>query len=200
MFELELYNGSQDLTDFYTEAEKRGYTNNSSHAMLIDYIAKYNDASLILFKNNDKIVGTAVTHSLREMGILGSNAYRIAARTCVLTNLIEGPRKHVSLRRIKDVPHAHLTSQFLIPACLKVLPQGAVPYITTHTGGVGKQNAVHNLWANVWQDHGLLTDPIELEYRKSFQTFWRVNTQHFWDTLMPVQWPESKTTLDVFLA
>ena len=50
MFELELYNGSQDLTDFYIEAEKRGYTNNSSHAMLIDYIAKYENASLILFK------------------------------------------------------------------------------------------------------------------------------------------------------
>lgn len=199
MFELELYNGSQDLTDFYIEAEKRGYTNNSSHAMLIDYIAKYEDAKLILFKNNNRIVGTAVTHSLREMGILGKNAYRIAARTCVLTNLIEGPRKHIALRRIKDVPHDHPTSQFLIPACLKSLPNDAVPYITTHTGGVGKQNAVHTLWARVWQNEGLIKDPIEMEYRGSFQTFWRVDVDRFWETFAPVQWEESQAALDVFL-
>lgn len=199
MFELELYNGSQDLTDFYIEAEKRGYTNNSSHAMLIDYIAKYEDAKLILFKNNNRIIGTAVTHSLREMGILGSNAYRIAARTCVLTNLIEGPRKHLSLRRIKDVPHDHPASQFLIPACLKALPDNSVPYITTHTGGVGKQNAVHNLWAKVWQDKGLLKDPIEMEYKGSFQTFWRVDIEHFWKTFTPVQWQESQDALNIFL-
>lgn len=199
MFKLDIYNGTQDLTNFYNEAEKRGYYNNSSHAMLIDYISKYEDAKLILLYNYNNIVGTVVVHSLAELGILGKNAYRIGARTCILTNLIEGPRKHTALRRIKDVPHDHPTSQFLIPACLKLLGNNKTFYITTHTGGIGKQNAVHKLWAKVWNDHKLLSSPIELEYRKSFQTFWKLNVERFNETFIPVQWQESKDALNVFL-
>lgn len=198
MFKLEIYNGSQDLTDFYKEAEKRGYYNNSNHAMLIDYITKYENATLILLYFNQKIIGTVVVHSLAELGILGKDAYRIAARTCILTNLITGKRKHTSLRRIKDVPHDHPTSQFLIPACFKLLGNKPM-YISTHTGGIGKQNAVHKIFTKVWYDNGLLENPIELEYKRNFQTFWKVNTDKVLKTLEPVQWSESKQALDVFL-
>jgi hypothetical protein len=198
MFELELYNGTQDLTNFYTEAERRGFYNNSSHAMLIDYISKYENASLILLLFNKKIIGTVVVHSLSELGILGKDSYRIAARTCVLTHLIEGNRRHTSLRRIKDVPHDHPTSQFLIPACIKLLGNKPM-YISTHNGGVGKQNAVHKIFTKVWKEKGLLESPIELEYRGSFQFFWKVNTVAVLETLNPVQWQESKTALNIFL-
>jgi hypothetical protein len=198
MFKLEVYNGTQDLTEFYKQAEQRKYYNNSNHNMLIDYIAKHKDSTLILLYFNQQVVGTVVVHSLADLGILGKNAYRIAARTCILTHLITGHRQHTTLRRIKDVPHDHPTSQFLIPACFKLL--GNVPmYISTHPGGVGKQNAVHKIFTRVWNDLGLLKNPMELEYKGSFQTFWRVDTDRILETLAPVQWPEAKAALDIFL-
>ena len=45
MFEIKLYNNNIDLTDFYIEAKKKKFYNNSSQEILIDYIKKYEDAN-----------------------------------------------------------------------------------------------------------------------------------------------------------
>jgi hypothetical protein len=48
--------------------------------------------------------------------------------------------------------------------------------------------------------HGYLKDPFELEYKGAFQTFWKVDVEHWLNDLSKVQWPESKQVLDVFAA
>ena len=60
------------------------------------------------------------------------------------------------------------------------------------------QQKVHRTWAKIMLRHGYLGDSIELEYKGTFQTFWRVNVKHWLNDLSKVQWPESKQVLDVF--
>lgn len=186
MWKTEIYNGTQDLSNFYLEAEKKGFYNNSSPEMLIGYIEKYNDATLHLLYFKNLIVGTVVSHRLKELNILDKNAYRIAARTCVLTHLVEGWKS--SLKRYDDLIWNNPTAQFLIPACISHVGRDASMYISTHTGNVGKQNAVHRIWTKAQVDAGILKTPIEIEYKNSFQTFWKVDVDKFEEIINANKW------------
>ena len=186
MWKTEIYNGNQDLSNFYLEAEKKGFYNNSSPEMLIGYIEKYNDATLHLLYFKNLIVGTVVSHRLKELNILGKDAHRIAARTCVLTHLIDNWKS--GLKRYNDLVWNNPTAQFLIPACINYVGKENPMYISTHTGGVGKQNAVHRVWTKAQVNAGILTDPIELEYKGSFQTFWKFNVDTFEEIINANKW------------
>lgn len=197
MFELKLYNNDIDLSDFYKEAEKKKFYNNSSQEMLIDYISKYEDAKLWLLLYDKKVVGTVVAHRLRELGILGKDAYRIGARTCVLTHLI-GKQRVKSLKGKTDIHYSH-ASQFLLPACIEGVGKDNPLYLSTHIGNVGSQNKVHNFWAKHFHIAGVLENPIELEYRGSFQTFWKVNVDKFYETLRLSRWPEAENVIPILV-
>ena len=197
MFELKLYNNDIDLSDFYKEAEKKKFYNNSSQEMLIDYISKYEDAKLWLLLYDKKVVGTVVAHRLCELGILGKDAYRIGARTCVLTHLI-GKQRVKSLKGKTDIHYSH-ASQFLLPACIEGIGKDKPLYLSTHTGNVGSQNKVHNFWAKHFHLAGVLENPIELEYRGSFQTFWKVNVDKFYETLRLSRWPEAENVIPILI-
>lgn len=197
MFEIKLYNDDIDLTNFYKEAEKKKFYNNSSREMLIDYIKKYEDAKLWILFHNQNPVGTVVAHRLKELGILGKDAYRIGARTCVLTHLI-GQDRVKSLKGRKDIHYSH-ASQFLLPACIEGVGRDKPLYLSTHTGNIGSQNKVHNLWAKHFHKAGVLENPIELEYRGTFQTFWKVNVDKFYDTLKSSRWAEAEEVLPLFI-
>ena len=196
MYKFEIYNGSQDLTDFFEGAEAKGFYNNSSKEMLIDYIAKYEDSTLHLLYFKDRIVGTSVSHSLKELGILGKNAYRIAARTCVLNDRIDGERAH-AVHNYRHSPMNHWTSQMLTPVCMYHVGLDKPMYISTNTNEVGSQSKVHRIWSSIMHKQGYLKDPIELEYRGLFQTFWRVDVEFYLNKLNENIWPE---TLDILPA
>lgn len=197
MFELKLYNNDIDLSEFYKEAEKKKFYNNSSQEMLIDYISKYEDAKLWLLLYDKKVVGTVVAHRLRELGILGKDAYRIGARTCVLTHLI-GKQRVKSLKGKTDIHFSH-ASQFLLPACIEGVGKDKPLYLSTHTGNIGSQNKVHNFWAKHFHIAGVLENPIELEYRGSFQTFWKVNVNKFYETLRLSRWSEAEDVIPILV-
>jgi hypothetical protein len=201
MWLVEKYNGTQDLTDFFIEAEKKRFFNNSNADMLLNYIEKQEDSALFLLYNNDRIVGTAISHSLKELGILGVNAYRIAARICVLSNLIEGKRNHNSLRNLRGAPrpHDHPSAQFLIPACIEHCGRDKPLYISTHASKVAKQAAVHRYWAPEWRKQGFLEEPIELEYRGTFQSFWKFKVDNFYKEMEDERWPEAEQAVPLNL-
>lgn len=192
-YNLEIYNGSQDLTDFFKGAAEKEFYNNSSKEMLIDYIAKYEDSTLFLLYYKDRIVGTSVSHSLKELGILGKDAYRIAARTCVLNDRIGGERAH-TVHNYRHSPMNHWTSQMLTPICIAHAIDKPV-YITTNTSEIGSQNKVHRIWSKIMCDQGYLKNPVEFEYKGLFQTFWKVNTDFYLKKLKENQWPEAKLAL-----
>ncbi len=198
MYKLEVYNGTQDLTDFYKGAEEKGFYNNHNKTVLIDYINKHENATLFLLYYNNAIVGTSVSHSLRQLGILGKNAHRISARTCVLNNKIDGIRSH-AVHNYRHSPMNHWTSQMLTPVCMHYVGLDKPQYISTNTLDTADQKRVHLIWAKIMHDQGYLNDPIELEYKGSFQTFWRVDVEFYLKKLQENIWPETELALDVFL-
>lgn len=199
MWKIETYNGTQDLNFFFEEAEKKKFYNNSSKKMLLDSLEKEDDSKLFLLYNNNRIIGTTACHKLNGLEILGANAYRIAARICVLSNLIEGPRNHNTLRNLRGAPkpHDHPSAQFLIPACIEYCGRNNPLYISTHASSVGKQAAVHRYWAPEWRRQGFLQDPIELEYRGTFQSFWKFKVDDYYKEMTDERWPEAESILPI---
>ena len=45
---------------------------------------------------------------------------------------------------------------------------------------------------------GVLQDPIELEYKGTFQYFWRVNVEEYYSQLEKYSSDESKEVLNIF--
>lgn len=193
-WKVEIYDGTQDLTEFFNAAKKKGFFNNSSIDMLYEYIDNKEETKMWLLSNNDRYVGTVVSHSLKELGILGKDAWRICARICVLSHLIEGPRKHITLRNElrNPTPHDHVGGQFLIPASIEHLGRDKPFYISTNNSPVGKQRAVHNYWAPAWQKLGFLGEPFEIEYRGTFQKFWKFNVDAYYEQMSKERWPEAE--------
>lgn len=198
MYKLDIYNGTQDLTNFYAGAEAKGFYNNHNKTVLIDYIDNHEDATLFLLYYKDNVVGTSVSHSLQQLGILGKDAYRISARTCVINDLVDGERAH-AVHNYRHSPMNHWTSQMLTPVCMHYVGIDKPQYISTNTLETGSQSRVHTIWSKIMHDQGYLTDPIELEYKGAFQTFWKVDTKFYMKKLNENMWPETKQALDIFL-
>lgn len=200
MWHLETYDGTQDLTNFFIEAEKKRYYNNSNADMLLSSLEKEKDSTLFLLYNYDNIVGCVVSHKLSGLEILGQNAYRIGARICMLGHLVQGERNHNSLRNLRGAPrpHDHPSAQFLIPACIEHCGRDNPLYISTHPSPIAKQRAVHTRWAPEWRKQGFLEDPIELEYRGTIQSFWKFKVDNYYKEMEDERWPEAEAILPLF--
>lgn len=196
-WKLETYT-NQDLTDWYKAAEAKKYYNNSSPEILLNYLDTEQDAKLFLLYYKDNIVGNVAVHKLSSLGILGKDAYRIAARLCVISELIDGNREFKSLRSVNEgINHDHVSAQFLYPACIEYAGRDRPLYISTIDDPVASQRAIHRRWAPYWQRMGILDQPIELEYRMKFQSFWKFNVDEFYKTLRKQRWPEAQEVLPI---
>ncbi len=199
MWQIETYDGSQDLTEFFQEAEKKRYFNNSNPDILLSTLKDVDEATLFLLYNHNKIVGCVVSHKLSDLGILGINAYRIGARICMLGHLVKGERNHNSLRNLRGAPrpHDHPSAQFLIPACIEHCGRENPLYISTHPSPIAKQRAVHTRWAPEWRKQGFLEEPIELEYRGTFQSFWKFKVNAYYEEMKDERWPEAEKIIPI---
>ena len=123
MWKLEIYNGTQDLEQWFKDAAAKNYVNNSSQEMLFERLQTEKNTTLFLLYNNDRIVGNFVTHKLHSLGILGANAHRIAARMCVINDHIQGPRKITGMRSLNENNcHDHINHQFLYAVGIREAP------------------------------------------------------------------------------
>jgi hypothetical protein len=111
---------------------------------------------------------------------MGEDAYRIAVRTCVFTDLL--PLN--SLRTINQIiTHQNVTSQFLIPACIDWAGKDKNLYITTNESEVGTQRLVHRIFAPAMVNTGQMQKIKELFYRGTMQTVWQFNPIKFYEEL-----------------
>lgn len=179
MYRIEKYNCTQDLTDFFKIAESRGFYNNSSKDALYNNLTHFNDYAVHLLYYNETCVGNVSTHSLEELNILGVNAYRIAARTCLL------PHDNISRIYTKKqiVEHQGPAPQILIPTSIEYAGRNNNLYISSNKSSVGTQKLVHEFYCPLLNKTGVLCDPIDLEYRGSIQSFWKMNVDVFYNQL-----------------
>jgi hypothetical protein len=166
-----------DLTEFYATAEAKGFTNNASQKMLVDSLAKEKAWCVWILYYNDKAIGSVGAHSFPEMG---EDAFRIAVRTCVFTDLL--PMNTLRTRN-QIVTHQHVTSQFLIPACIEWTPPWADLYITSNESSVGTQRLVHNIFGPAMESSGQMKRIKEIEYRGTKQTVWQLFPDKFLEEL-----------------
>jgi hypothetical protein len=177
MYKIIPWSPELDLKDFYANALARGFENNASQKMLIDCFKNEREKQVwILYYNNDA-VGSVAAHSFDEMG---PNSYRIAARTCVFSDML--PIRHLRTRN-QIVTHQHVTSQFLIPACIDWAPAGSNLYITSNENQTGTQRLVHNIFGPAMEKSGQMSKIKNLFYRGTDQTVWQIFPDRFYKEL-----------------
>ena len=177
MFKIIPWSENLDLTNFYKNAAARGFTNNSSQHMLVDCFRQEREWNTWILYYNNEAVGSVAAHSFPEMGY---DAYRIAARTCILTDKLP----HNSLRtRNQIITHQHATSQFLIPTCIEWVPKGSNLYITSNENDSGTQRLVHRIFGPAMEKSGQMARIKEIYYRGTNQTVWQFFPDKFYEEL-----------------
>jgi len=167
MYKIIPWSEDLDLSNFYAEADRRGFVNNASQKAMIDCFRNEREWCVWILYYNNTAVGSVGAHSIEE-------GYRICARTCVFSDMI--PMTTVRTRN-QIITHQHVTAQFFMPACIE-WAKGDM-YITTHPSKVGTQRLVHNIWGPSLERTGVLTKAFEKYYRGHVQTFWKLNTLEF---------------------
>lgn len=195
MFSIKEFSENLDLTDFYKNAEAKGYYNNCNQEVLIDNMRHFNDYKVWLLYWKDKCVGSVGVHSLEELGILGKNAYRIAVRTCLLQDQLEGERSH-RVHNYRHKPMNHAASQMLIPMCIKYCGYNTPMYVSTNNSKDGIQYKVNRTWASIMHNQNYLEDAVELDYRNQFQNFWKLRPHYYVEKLREHIWPEAEFILE----
>jgi hypothetical protein len=179
MYKIIPWSEDLDLTDFYSEAKRKGFVNNASQEAMIDCFRNEKHWCVWILYYNDCAVGSVAAHSMEQ-------GYRICARTCVLTHLTPANKLRTCSQIIN---HQHITAQFFMPVSIMWAPPWEDLYITSHPSEVGTQRLVHNIWAPSLKKTGVLTQAFEKEYRGHVQTFWRLNSFVFFEQLDKVkQW------------
>jgi len=178
MYKIIPWSEELDLSSFYTEAEKRGFKNNSSRKMLIDSFKKEKDWAVWILYYNNSPVGSVAAHSFDD--VMGVNSYRIAARTCVFSDKL--PLSSLRTRN-QIVTHQHVTSQFLIPICIEWAPKGSRLYITSNESEVGTQKLVHRIFAPAMEASGQMKRIKDVFYRGTQQTVWEIFPDKFYQEL-----------------
>jgi hypothetical protein len=175
MYKIVKWTPALDLTNFYAEAERRGFVNNATQKMLVDSISNEREWCVWILYYNDTAVGTVGAHTLDMI----PNAVRICVRTCAFTDMLPTP----SLRtRVGITSHQHVTAQFFMPVCIDWAGDRDM-YITSHPSEVGTQRLVHTVWGPTLAMTGVLQQGEELEYRGHKQTFWKLNKDIFLEQL-----------------
>jgi len=178
MYKIIPWSEDLDLSSFYTEAEKRGFKNNSSKKMLIDSFKNEKEWAVWILYYKDRPVGSVAAHSFDE--VMGDNSYRIAARTCVFSDQL--PLNSLRTRN-QIVTHQHATSQFLIPVCIEWAPRGSRLFITSNESEVGTQKLVHRIFGPAMEASGQMKRIKDVFYRGTQQTVWEIFPDKFYQEL-----------------
>jgi hypothetical protein len=177
LFKVIKFSDDLNLEEFYQKARIKGYKNNTSRYWLKDCFSTETESETWILYYKNKPVGSVAAHSFSEMG---KNSYRIAARTCVLTDEIDT----ITLRtRNQIITHQHATGQFLIPVCIEWAGRENNLYITSNESESGSQQLVHRVYFPAMQKSGQVEKVCNLEYRGVLQTVWKLNVNRFYEEL-----------------
>jgi len=144
---------------------------------MIDCFDREPEKCVYILYYNDIAVGSVAAHTF---DIMGENSYRICARTCVFSDMI--PYKSLRTRN-QIVTHQHVTSQFLIPACIEWAPKGSRLFITSTDSDLGTQRLVHRIFGPAMAQTGQMQRIGDVVYRNTNQTVWELFPDVFYNEL-----------------
>lgn len=178
MYKIIPWHEDLNLEEFYTQAKNRRFINNASQQMLVDCFSQEKEKQIWILYYNDVAVGSVAVHSFDD--VMGANTYRIAARTCVFSDML--PIRSLRTRN-EIITHQHVTAQFLIPACLEWVPANSRVFITSNNTSVGTQKLVHKIFAPAMAKTGQMKKIKETFYRGTNQTVWELFPDKFYQQL-----------------
>jgi len=175
MYKIVPWSQELDLTEFYAEANRRGFVNNSSQKSMVDCFNNEREKQVWILYQDDRAIGSVAAHSFDD--VMGPDSYRICARTCTFAEARPSSGLVTVNRLIKE--HQNLTAQFLIPTCMAWTPPWADLYITSNESKEASQRLVHNIYFPTLEKQGTVTRVKDVEYRGHIQTVWRLNCFEF---------------------
>lgn len=181
-FEIVKWSEDLDLEEFYSQAKARGFENNSSKFWLSECFRNEREKQSWILYYKGEAVGSVAAHSFDD--VMGEGSYRIAARTCVFTDKLKGLTYGNGLRQKTVITqHQNPTAQFLIPACIEWCPEGSRLYITSNELQAGTQRRVHNIFAPLMKEQGVMNKVKTVYYRGTDQTIWSFDQDRFYKQL-----------------
>jgi hypothetical protein len=172
MYKIIPWSTDLDLTEFYSEANCRGFVNNSSQKAMVDCFNNEQEKQVWILYQNDKAVGSVAAHSFPEMG---QNSYRVLARTCTFGEARQNSGLITPKRLIAE--HQNLTDQFLLPACID-WAKGEL-YATSNESTVASQRLVHKHYFPTLEKLGIVKFICNLNYRNTDQAVWQIYPDKF---------------------
>jgi len=177
MYKIIPWSDTLDLTEFYAEAERRGFVNNASQRVMVDCFNNEQEKQIWILYQNDKAVGSVAAHSFE---IMGDDCYRVLARTCSFGTARPNNGLVTTKRLIAE--HQNLTDQFLLPVCIE-WAKGKKIFATSNESEEASQRLVHRHYFPTLAKLGIVERIQNLIYRNTEQTVWQIYPDRFNENL-----------------
>ena len=168
MHRLVEWNPKLDLTEFYSEATRRGFVNNSNQQAMIDCFRNEREWKVWILYEGERAMGSVAAHSFDD--VMGPNSYRVLTRVCTFAESRRSKGLITPKRLVAE--HQNLTDQFLLPACIN-WASGDL-YATSNESTVASQRLVHRHYFPTLAKLGIVERVGEMNYRNTDQTVWRI--------------------------
>ena len=178
MFKLVEWSEDLDLSEFYAEAARRGFVNNSNQKIMIDCFRKEREWNAWILYDDDKAVGSVVAHSFDD--VMGPGSYRVLSRVCTFAEARKD-RGLVTPKRLV-AEHQNLTDQFLLPKCIEWAGRENL-YVTSNASKEASQRLVHSYYFPTLAKIGIAEKVKDVHYRNTDQTVWKINVDAFEENL-----------------
>jgi hypothetical protein len=178
MYKLIEWSPDLDLTEFYSEAGRRGFVNNSSQKNMIECFFNEREWNAWILYNEDRAVGSVAAHSFDDV-IPGG--YRILTRVCTFAEERKG-KGLITIKRLIE-EHQNLTDQFLLPQCIEWVAERGRIFATSNASKEASQRLVHSYYFPTLERLKIATKIKDVHYRKTDQTVWEIFPDKFYEEL-----------------
>lgn len=173
-FNLIEWNPKLNLDDFYKEAGKKGFVNNSSQKSMIDCFKNEKEWNAWILYKNDKAVGSVAAHSFDD--VMGPETYRVLTRVCAFPE-VQSRKGLLTINRMMR-QHQHISDQFFLPKCI-AWSQGKNIYATSNNNPDASQRLVHKFYFPTLEEMKIVKKVKNVFYRGTEQTVWQIYPDEF---------------------
>jgi len=178
MYNLVEWSPKLDLTDFYNEASRRGFVNNSSQKAMIDCFNNEQEWMVWILYENNCAIGSVAAHSFNDVMPGG---YRILTRVCTFAEARKDKGLITPKRLIAE--HQNLTDQFLLPKCIEWVAGRGRMFATSNASKEASQRLVHSYYFPTLAKLGIVEKIKDVHYRHTDQTVWEIHADKFFENL-----------------
>jgi len=178
MYKLCEWSSKLDLSNFYKEAESRGFVNNSNQKIMIDCFNNEREKKFWVLYKDSEAIGSVGAHSFDD--IMGEGSYRLLTRVCAFKD--KSPMKGLLTvnRMIRE--HQHFSDQFFLPKCIEWANSDKI-YATSNESKDASQRLVHKIYFPTLENMGIVKKIKMLYYRYTHQTVWQIDPDKFLKSL-----------------